>query len=115
MARPASAYAHELVRLVAAHPLRERLDELLMPALCRTGRPSDALTAYEAGRPPPPRRDPGDRSSVSDRSTDTTVSATVLAAWSTCPSRLTAAPSYSPSLLREREEARPGSRRVLSG
>jgi DNA-binding SARP family transcriptional activator len=43
-------YVHELVRLVAAHPLRERLVELLMLALCRTGRPSDALTAYEAAR-----------------------------------------------------------------
>ncbi|WP_328369587.1 AfsR/SARP family transcriptional regulator [Streptomyces sp. NBC_00457] len=43
-------YVHELVRLVAAHPLRERLVELLMLALCRTGRPTDALTAYEAAR-----------------------------------------------------------------
>lgn len=43
-------YVHELVRLVAAHPLRERLVELLMLALCRTGRPADALTAYEAAR-----------------------------------------------------------------
>ncbi|MFE6281254.1 BTAD domain-containing putative transcriptional regulator [Streptomyces sp. NPDC057877] len=43
-------YVHELVRLVAAHPLRERLTELLMLALCRTGRPTDALTAYEATR-----------------------------------------------------------------
>lgn len=43
-------YVHELIRLVAAHPLRERLVELLMLALCRTGRPSDALTAYEAAR-----------------------------------------------------------------
>ncbi len=41
---------HELIRLVAAHPLRERLVELLMLALCRTGRPADALTAYEAAR-----------------------------------------------------------------
>ncbi|GAA2429884.1 AfsR/SARP family transcriptional regulator [Streptomyces glaucus] len=43
-------YVHELVRLVAAHPLRERLVELLMLALCRAGRPADALTAYEAAR-----------------------------------------------------------------
>ncbi|MEE1829524.1 AfsR/SARP family transcriptional regulator [Streptomyces sp. SP17KL33] len=43
-------YVHELVRLVAVHPLRERLVELLMLALCRTGRPTDALTAYEAAR-----------------------------------------------------------------
>ncbi|WP_411147944.1 AfsR/SARP family transcriptional regulator [Streptomyces sp. A30] len=43
-------YVHELVRLVAAHPLRERLVELLMLALCRTGRPTDALTAYESAR-----------------------------------------------------------------
>lgn len=39
---------HELVRLVAAHPLRERLVELLMLALRRTGRPTDALRANEA-------------------------------------------------------------------
>ncbi|MFI8535275.1 BTAD domain-containing putative transcriptional regulator [Streptomyces aquilus] len=43
-------HVHELVRLVAAHPLRERLVELLMLALCRLGRPTDALTAYEAAR-----------------------------------------------------------------
>ncbi|MBQ1092529.1 AfsR/SARP family transcriptional regulator [Streptomyces sp. B93] len=43
-------YVHELVRLVAAHPLRERLTELLMLALCHAGRPTDALTAYEAAR-----------------------------------------------------------------
>lgn len=43
-------YTHELIRLVAAHPLRERLVELLMLALCRTGRPTDALTTYEAAR-----------------------------------------------------------------
>ncbi|MGW0337105.1 AfsR/SARP family transcriptional regulator [Streptomyces sp. NPDC003011] len=35
---------------MAAHPLRERLVELLMLALCRTGRPTDALTAYEGAR-----------------------------------------------------------------
>ncbi|MEU6354581.1 BTAD domain-containing putative transcriptional regulator [Streptomyces sp. NPDC047072] len=44
------AYVHELVRLVATHPLRERLVELLMLALCRLGRPSDALMAYEGVR-----------------------------------------------------------------
>lgn len=43
-------YVHELVRLVATHPLRERLVELLMLALCRLGRPSDALGAYEGAR-----------------------------------------------------------------
>ncbi|MGW0812935.1 AfsR/SARP family transcriptional regulator [Streptomyces viridiviolaceus] len=46
----AFGYVHELVRLVATHPLRERLVELLMLALCRTGRPSDALAAYESAR-----------------------------------------------------------------
>ncbi|MFJ8082460.1 BTAD domain-containing putative transcriptional regulator [Streptomyces sp. NPDC096205] len=46
----AFGYVHELMRLVSAHPLRERLVELLMLALCRTGRPTDALTAYEAAR-----------------------------------------------------------------
>ncbi|MFJ2236626.1 BTAD domain-containing putative transcriptional regulator [Streptomyces sp. NPDC087859] len=43
-------YVHELVRLVATYPLRERLAELLMLALCRLGRPSDALSAYEGAR-----------------------------------------------------------------
>ncbi|MFG2133000.1 BTAD domain-containing putative transcriptional regulator [Streptomyces sp. NPDC048751] len=43
-------YVHELVRLAAAHPLRETLAELPMLALCRTGRPTDALLTYEAMR-----------------------------------------------------------------
>ncbi|MGH4035805.1 AfsR/SARP family transcriptional regulator [Actinomycetota bacterium Odt1-20B] len=46
----AFAYVHELVRLVATHPLRERLVELLMTALYRSGRASDALLAYEEAR-----------------------------------------------------------------
>ncbi len=41
---------HELVRQVAAHPLRERLTWLLMLALYRSGRSSDALLAYEETR-----------------------------------------------------------------
>ncbi|MEU8529346.1 MULTISPECIES: AfsR/SARP family transcriptional regulator [Streptomyces] len=41
---------HELVRLVAAHPLRERPVALLMLALYRNGRSSDALLAYEEAR-----------------------------------------------------------------
>lgn len=41
---------HELIRQVAAHPLRERLVELLMLALYRSGRSSDALLAYEEAR-----------------------------------------------------------------
>ncbi|MER6996118.1 BTAD domain-containing putative transcriptional regulator [Streptomyces sp. NPDC000410] len=41
---------HELVRQVAAHPLRERLVGLLMLALYRSGRSSDALIAYEEAR-----------------------------------------------------------------
>ncbi|WP_455680218.1 BTAD domain-containing putative transcriptional regulator [Streptomyces griseosporeus] len=46
---------HELVRLVAALPLRERFVELLMLALCRTGRPADALAAYADATLLPPR------------------------------------------------------------
>ncbi|MHC5262645.1 AfsR/SARP family transcriptional regulator [Streptomyces sp. UC4497] len=41
---------HELIRLIAAHPLRERPVELLMLALYRTGRSSEALAAYESTR-----------------------------------------------------------------
>ncbi len=41
---------HQLVREVAAHPLRERLVWLLMLALYRSGRSSDALLAYEDAR-----------------------------------------------------------------
>ncbi|MFB7369418.1 BTAD domain-containing putative transcriptional regulator [Streptomyces sp. NPDC056222] len=41
---------HELVRLVAAHPLRERPVALLILALYRGGRSSDALVAYEEAR-----------------------------------------------------------------
>ncbi len=43
-------YVHELIRLVARHPLRERPVELLMTALYRSGRSSDALLAYEDAR-----------------------------------------------------------------
>ncbi|WP_260610893.1 AfsR/SARP family transcriptional regulator, partial [Streptomyces sp. WAC06614] len=39
-----------LTRQVALHPLREGLLAHLMTALYRSGRPSDALTAYEAAR-----------------------------------------------------------------
>ncbi|WP_327358373.1 AfsR/SARP family transcriptional regulator [Streptomyces sp. NBC_01304] len=41
---------HELVHQVAAHPLRERPVWLLMLALYRSGRSSDALLAYEEAR-----------------------------------------------------------------
>jgi DNA-binding SARP family transcriptional activator len=40
----------ELRGLVATHPLRERLWEYLMLALCSAGRPADALAAYAACR-----------------------------------------------------------------
>ncbi|RCG31270.1 AfsR/SARP family transcriptional regulator [Sphaerisporangium album] len=40
----------ELERLVGAHPLRERLWELLMAALHLTGRPGEALAVYQRAR-----------------------------------------------------------------
>ncbi|MBB5868688.1 DNA-binding SARP family transcriptional activator [Allocatelliglobosispora scoriae] len=42
--------AAELIGLVARHPLRERMWELLMIALYRAGRPGEALHAYRRAR-----------------------------------------------------------------
>jgi len=41
-----AAVIAELEHLAAAHPLRERLHELLMQALCREGRRAEALAVY---------------------------------------------------------------------
>ncbi|WP_168220603.1 BTAD domain-containing putative transcriptional regulator [Streptomyces sp. RFCAC02] len=46
----AAAVVGELSDLVRAHPLRERLHALLMTALHRSGRRSDALAAYRTAR-----------------------------------------------------------------
>ncbi|MFI6479285.1 BTAD domain-containing putative transcriptional regulator [Nonomuraea sp. NPDC050663] len=45
-----AALVSELVRLVADHPLRERLRCSLMMALARSGRQADALAVYDEGR-----------------------------------------------------------------
>jgi DNA-binding SARP family transcriptional activator/tetratricopeptide (TPR) repeat protein len=48
--RPVAVDVAEIGRLVAAHPLRERLLAALMTALDRTGQRGAALAAYRAGR-----------------------------------------------------------------
>src|SRR5215472_17512271 len=40
----------ELLKLVSAHPLRERLYQLLMIAMYRCGRQSEALAVYQSAR-----------------------------------------------------------------
>lgn len=45
-----AAMAHEIERLVARHPLRERLRELHMVALYRCSRQSEALVVYQSAR-----------------------------------------------------------------
>ncbi|MCA1780891.1 MAG: PQQ-binding-like beta-propeller repeat protein [Intrasporangiaceae bacterium] len=45
-----SAAVPELERLVGEHPMRERLWEMLVAALYRSGRQGDALSAYERAR-----------------------------------------------------------------
>src|SRR5262245_48645984 len=47
---PDAGLVAELEALVTAHPLNERLRGLLMRALYASGRPADALTAYEQAR-----------------------------------------------------------------
>ncbi|MFJ8888487.1 BTAD domain-containing putative transcriptional regulator [Streptomyces sp. NPDC102402] len=44
---PAEHVVFELERLAAEHPVRERFHDLLMVALCRAGRPTEALGVYE--------------------------------------------------------------------